>query len=146
MSMRWSLYPGATYGHGSPQGVRSGYPSIGALLGALAFSQPSDLESRDAFHLEHRLCEQIVGSKNASCVWLACAACEVQIEVPPLPADLAGTFAVLAPPVLAQHAYVYVQGEIRTPGAIKYASGMTLSQAVTLAGGFTATVHPAIPT
>jgi len=60
MSMRWSLYPVATYGHGSPQGVRSGHPSIGALLGALTFSQPSDQANR---------------------VWLACTQCEAQIEV-----------------------------------------------------------------
>jgi len=48
--------------------------------------------------------------------------------------SLAGALVVLAPPVLAQDAYVYVQGEVRTPGAIKYTGGMTLSQAVALAG------------
>ena len=32
---------------------------------------------------------------------------------------------------------VYVQGEVRTPGAIKYTSQLTLSKAVTLAGGTT---------
>jgi len=48
MSMRWSLYAVATYSHGSRQGVRSGHPSIGTLLGALAFSQPSDLAERGA--------------------------------------------------------------------------------------------------
>ena len=34
MSMRWSLYPGATYGYGSPQGVgvRSGYVGAAACL------------------------------------------------------------------------------------------------------------------
>ena len=76
MSMRWSLYPVATYDHGSPQGVRSGQPSIGALLGALAFSQPSYLESLDAFHLEHRLCGEVDGGVEESRdgparVWLA---------------------------------------------------------------------------
>ena len=56
--------------------------------------------------------------------------------------SLAGIFAVLAPPVRAQDAYVYVQGEVRTPGAIPYTSGMTLSQAVMLAGGVTLTASP----
>jgi len=81
MSMRWSLYPVATYGHGSPQGVRSGHPSIGALLGALTFSQPSDLESLDAFYREHRLCGHLDGGQQANRVWLACTQCEARIEV-----------------------------------------------------------------
>jgi len=49
---------------------------------------------------------------------------------------------LFAPPVLAQEAYVYVQGEVRTPGAIKYTNGMTLSQAIALAGGFTTQGSP----
>jgi hypothetical protein len=32
MSMQWSLYSVATYGHGSRQGVRSGHPDIGSAL------------------------------------------------------------------------------------------------------------------
>jgi polysaccharide biosynthesis/export protein len=56
--------------------------------------------------------------------------------------SLAGGLAVLAPPVLAQDAYVYVQGEVRKPGAIPHTSGMTFSQAIALAGGFTATASP----
>jgi polysaccharide export outer membrane protein len=32
---------------------------------------------------------------------------------------------------------VYVQGEVRTPGAVKYASDLTIVKAVTQAGGFT---------
>ena len=37
---------------------------------------------------------------------------------------------------------VYVQGEVRTPGAIKYRSGLTLGRAVTLMGGTTNMAAP----
>jgi protein involved in polysaccharide export with SLBB domain len=56
--------------------------------------------------------------------------------------SLAGALAGLAPPVPAQDDYVYVQGEVRRPGAIKYTSGMTLLRALSLAGGFTVTASP----
>jgi hypothetical protein len=42
---------------------------------------PSALESLDAFYLEHRLCSQLDGGQQADSVWLACAACEVRLEV-----------------------------------------------------------------
>ena len=44
-------------------------------------SQPSALESLDAFYLEHRLCGELDGGQEADRAWLACSACEVRIEV-----------------------------------------------------------------
>ena len=44
-------------------------------------SQPSALESLDAFYLEHRLCGELDGGQQADRLWLSCAACEVRIEV-----------------------------------------------------------------
>ncbi len=43
---------------------------------------------------------------------------------------------LFATPALAQD-FVLVEGEVRTPGAIAYTSGMTLTHAVAAAGGFT---------
>ena len=44
-------------------------------------SQPSALESLDAFYLEHRLCDHLDGGQQVNRVCLACTACEVRIEV-----------------------------------------------------------------
>jgi hypothetical protein len=44
-------------------------------------SQPSALESLDAFYLEHRLCDNLDGGQEADRLWLARTACEVRIEV-----------------------------------------------------------------
>jgi hypothetical protein len=47
----------------------------------MSLPQPSGLQSLDAFYLEHRLCYHLDGGQQADRVWLACAACEVRIEV-----------------------------------------------------------------
>ena len=51
----------------------------------------------------------------------------------------AGALGVLlaaeAPFVLAENAYVYVEGQVRRPGAVNYTSGMTAGGAIALAGG-----------
>jgi hypothetical protein len=59
----------------------------------------------------------------------------------PIPAIKAFRTVLLsfASSALAHDAYVYVQGEVRTPGGIKYTSEMTLRQAIAIAGGLTQT-------
>ena len=54
---------------------------------------------------------------------------------------LAASLTAAAPPAPAQglYFYVYVEGEVRKPGAVTFSTGMTLKQGIALAGGFTAT-------
>jgi hypothetical protein len=56
-------------------------PSPHGNLIRVSLPQPSALESLNAFYLEHRLCGELDGGHQANGVWLACAACEVRIEV-----------------------------------------------------------------
>ena len=51
------------------------------------------------------------------------------------PGTLGVRLAAEAPSVLAENAYVYVEGQVRRPGAVNYTSGMTAGGAIALAGG-----------